>query len=95
MENTKEIINHISKLAHLEFTEDELKEITPQFSKILDYIDELSKIDLEGVEPMTHVLVDTNVMREDIVEESISVKDALKNAPKHNDIFFKVPKVFD
>lgn len=95
MENTKEIIDHVSKLAHLEFSEDELTAITPQFSKILDYIDELSKIDLEGVEPMTHVLEDTNVMREDVVKESISVKDALKNAPKHNDIFFKVPKVFD
>ncbi len=95
MENTKEIIDHISKLAHLEFSEDELKAITPQFSKILDYIDELSKIDLEGVEPMTHVLEVTNVMREDEVKESISVEDALKNAPKHNDIFFKVPKVFD
>lgn len=95
MENTKEIIEHISKLAHLEFDEEELKAITPQFSKILDYIDELSKIDLEGVEPMTHVLDSTNVMRDDVEEESISVKDALKNAPKHNDIFFKVPKVFD
>ncbi len=95
MENTKEIINHVSKLAHLEFSDDELTAITPQFSKILDYIDELSKIDLEGVEPMTHVLEDTNVMREDVVKESISVQDAMKNAPKHNDIFFKVPKVFD
>ena len=95
MENTKEIIEHVSKLAHLEFNEEELKAITPQFSKILDYIDELSKIDLEGVEPMTHVLDVTNVMREDVEEESIPVSDALKNAPKHNDIFFKVPKVFD
>ena len=95
MENTKEIINHVSKLAHLEFTDEELSTITPQFSKILDYIDELSKIDLEGVEPMTHVLEDTNVMREDEVKPSISVQDAMKNAPKHNDIFFKVPKVFD
>ena len=95
MENTKEIIEHVSKLAHLEFNEEELIAITPQFSKILDYIAELSKIDLEGVEPMTHVLDTTNVMREDVEEESITVADALKNAPKHNDIFFKVPKVFD
>ena len=95
MENTKEIIEHISNLAHLEFDDEELKAITPQFSKILDYIDELSKIDLEGVEPMTHVLEDVNVMRDDTVKESITVKEALKNAPKHNDIFFKVPKVFD
>jgi aspartyl-tRNA(Asn)/glutamyl-tRNA(Gln) amidotransferase subunit C len=95
MENTKDIIDHVSKLAHLEFSEDELSAITPQFSKILDYIDELSKIDLEGVEPMTHVLDNTNVMRDDEVKESITVQEALKNAPKHNDIFFKVPKVFD
>lgn len=95
MENIKEIIENVSKLAHLEFSEDELKAITPQFGKILDYIEELSQIDLEGVEPMTHVLEDTNVLREDIVKESISVSDALKNAPKHNDIFFKVPKVFE
>ncbi|TNE32848.1 Asp-tRNA(Asn)/Glu-tRNA(Gln) amidotransferase subunit GatC [bacterium] len=94
MENTKEIIENVSKLAHLEFNEEELQAITPQFSKILDYIDILSKIDLEGVEPMTHVSDATNVFRDDVVKESITVEEALKNAPKHNDIFFKVPKVF-
>ncbi|MFN3195120.1 MAG: Asp-tRNA(Asn)/Glu-tRNA(Gln) amidotransferase subunit GatC [Chlorobiota bacterium] len=95
MENINEIIKNVSKLSNLEFSESELETITPQFDKILNYIDELSKIDLEGVEPMTHVLDSTNVMREDEVKESIPVKEALKNAPKHNDTFFKVPKVFD
>ena len=95
MENINEIIKNVSKLSNLEFSESELETITPQFDKILNYIDELRKIDLEGVEPMTHVLDSTNVMREDEVKESIPVKEALKNAPKHNDTFFKVPKVFD
>lgn len=95
MENIKETIENVSKLAHLEFEDSELETITPQFNKILDYIDVLSKIDLEGVEPMTHVSDATNVFREDEVKPSISVQDALKNAPKHNDIFFKVPKVFE
>ncbi len=95
MDNTKDIINKVSKLANLEFSDGELEAITPQFDKILNYIDELSKIDLEGVEPMTHVLDTTNVMREDEFKDSIPVKEALKNAPKHNDTFFKVPKVFD
>lgn len=95
MENINEIIKNVSKLANLEFSDSELETITPQFDKILNYIDELSKIDLEGVEPMTHVLDSTNVMRDDEVKESITVKEAMKNAPKHNDTFFKVPKVFD
>jgi aspartyl-tRNA(Asn)/glutamyl-tRNA(Gln) amidotransferase subunit C len=95
MENINEIIKNVSKLANLEFSDSELETITPQFDKILNYIDELSKIDLEGVEPMTHVLDSTNVMRDDDVKESITVKEAMKNAPKHNDTFFKVPKVFD
>jgi aspartyl-tRNA(Asn)/glutamyl-tRNA(Gln) amidotransferase subunit C len=95
MENINEIIENVSKLSHLEFDEKELEAITPQFNKILDYIDVLGKIDLEGVEPMTHVSDAVNVFREDEVKESISVEEALRNAPKHNDTFFKVPKVFE
>lgn len=95
MEEIKDIIQKVSKLASLDFNDKELEKITPQFKKILNYIHDLDKIDLEGVEPMTHVTDQINIFREDKVTESLPIEEALKNAPKHNDTFFKVPKVLD
>jgi aspartyl/glutamyl-tRNA(Asn/Gln) amidotransferase C subunit len=52
-------------------------------------------LDLDGVEPMSHVLDLPNVFRDDISSESLSVKQALENAPNKNETFFKVPKVME
>jgi aspartyl-tRNA(Asn)/glutamyl-tRNA(Gln) amidotransferase subunit C len=48
---------------------------------------------MQGVEPMTHVHEVVNVMRDDVVGECLTTEEALRNAPKKNDAFFKVPKV--
>lgn len=95
MENIEEIIKKISALAKLEFTEEELKVLSPQFEKIVDYITILDKFDLEGVEPLTHVNEFTNVFREDLNEEALNQKEVFLNAKKHNNVFFKVPKVIE
>lgn len=90
---TKEEVQRIATLAKLSFTEEELEKLTVDFSNILGYMEEINKLDLSGVEPMTHISDTVNVFREDVVVPSVSTEDALRNAPKRNDSFFKVPKV--
>mgnify|MGYP002355195339 FL=1 len=91
----KKEIEHIAALAHLKFDDDELTKFSSQFSNIVNYVSSIEKLNLENIEPMTRPTDAKNVFREDIVQPSISKEDALKNAPKRNEMFFKVPKVIE
>jgi aspartyl-tRNA(Asn)/glutamyl-tRNA(Gln) amidotransferase subunit C len=88
-------VDHIAKLAKLNFTEDEKTGFTEQFNEILSFMDKLNELDTTNVEPLSHVIELQNVLREDRVRESLPTEEALKNAPSHTDQFFKVPKVID
>ncbi len=88
-------VEHIAKLAKLNFTEDEKSDFTRQFNEILSFMEKLNELDTTNVEPLSHVIELRNVLREDIVKESLPTDDALKNAPSHTEQFFKVPKVID
>jgi aspartyl-tRNA(Asn)/glutamyl-tRNA(Gln) amidotransferase subunit C len=61
--------------------------------KILEMCEKLNEVDTEGVEPLIYMSDNENVLREDEVVQSISHEDALKNAPKKDSDFFRVPKV--
>lgn len=91
----KETVKHISELARLKFSESELENFTLQFKKIVEYINKLNEVDLSNVEPLSQITDFENVLREDIPRPSVSLEDALKNAPKKNENFFKVPKVIE
>jgi len=86
-------VEYIAKLARLRFTEDEKQKLMHHLNDILNYIDQLNKIDTSNVEPLSHVVELNNVFREDVVKPGLSSKEALKNAPAKTDKFFKVPKV--
>ena len=86
-------VEYIAKLARLRFTEEEKMKFTHQLNEILNYIDQLNKVDTSNVEPLSHVVEINNVFREDVVKPGISPNEALKNAPAKTDKFFKVPKV--
>ena len=90
---TKEQVEHVAKLARLELTEEEKTLYTKQLSQILDYIDQLNKVETKGVEPMTQPIPTVNVMREDIVKKQYGREDLLKNAPQEEYGFFRVPKI--
>ena len=90
---TKEQVEHVAKLARLELTEEEKTLYTKQLSQILDYIDQLNKVETKGVEPMTQPIPTVNVMREDIVKKQYQREDLLKNAPQEEYGFFRVPKI--
>ena len=86
-------VEHIAKLAKLEFTEAEKEKFTHQLNKILEYMEQLNSLDTSTVEPLSHVIELSNVFRADDVKPGVSTEDALKNAPARDEQFFKVPKV--
>jgi len=91
--NPIETVEYVAELARLKFTEEEISQFAEQFQNILSYIQTIEQLDLDGIEPLTHISQEVNVFREDVVEPSLSLEDALLNAPKRNESFFKVPKV--
>jgi len=93
MEVNDEMINNLSQLTRLEFNDIEKEEIKNDLQKMIAFIGKLNELDTTGVEPLLHMSENVNVLREDEVKYIISREEALKNAPMHDDRFFKVPKV--
>jgi len=92
---SKEQVEHVAKLARLELRENEKDKLVEQFSNILEYFNQLSEVDTEGVEPMAHAIPMVNVMREDSADKVVTRDEIMKNAPLEENGFFKVPKITD
>ncbi len=93
MEVNDELIDKLANLARLEFNAEEKEEIKEDLRKMIGFIDKLNELDTTGVEPLLHMSDNVNILRDDEVEGQVSREDALKNAPLHDEQFFKVPKV--
>jgi len=89
----KDEVRHIAKLAHLEFSEDELGRFTQQFNAILEYVARLNALDTADVQPTSHVGGGSHALRDDTLRPSMSREEALANAPDSERGHFKVPKV--
>ncbi len=97
---TVEQVREVAHLARLELTPAELVTMTRQLGAILDYVALLQQVPTEGVEPLAHALPVQNVFRDDEPAPSLSVADALANAPDprttpRGEHFFGVPAVLD
>lgn len=86
-------IRKLALLARLEITADEAAVLAPQFSHVLEFVEQLRELDTESVEPMTTALDVTNRWAEDEVETSLPRSDALANSPAHDGECFLVPPV--
>ena len=86
-------VEHIARLARLELTEEEKKRFQVELGKIIEYFDQLKKLDTSNVSPMTHAVPIENVLREDESKSCLSVEEVLKNAPEKKESYFQVPKV--
>jgi aspartyl-tRNA(Asn)/glutamyl-tRNA(Gln) amidotransferase subunit C len=82
---------HVAKLARLRLSEDEVETMTGELSGILEHVDRISKLDLEGVEPTSHVVALENVLRADVPHQSLPPEVALASAPEPLDGAFRVP----
>jgi aspartyl-tRNA(Asn)/glutamyl-tRNA(Gln) amidotransferase subunit C len=88
-------VEYISKLARLSVSEKEAEAFSAQLQGILSYMEKLNELDTKDVEPTSHVVSLSNVMRGDVQRASISREDALANAPDHTDKFYRVPRIIE
>jgi aspartyl-tRNA(Asn)/glutamyl-tRNA(Gln) amidotransferase subunit C len=87
----REQVLHVAKLARLKLSEDEVERMSGELSAILDHVDNINELDLEGVEPTTHVVPLENVLREDKPRPSLPRERALESAPDADETGFRVP----
>jgi aspartyl-tRNA(Asn)/glutamyl-tRNA(Gln) amidotransferase subunit C len=87
----REQVLHVAKLARLKLSEEEVERMTGELSHILDHVDRISQMDLDGVEPTSHVVALENVLRADVPRPSLPREAALANAPEPVDGAFRVP----
>ena len=88
-------VRYVAKLARLKIDEDELDRYAAQLSSILSHIDQISALDIAGVEPTSHVIQLSNVLRDDVVRDSVSRELALQNGPEVEAGAFRVPPILD
>ena len=95
MEVNDALINNLSNLARLEFNATEKEEIKKDLQRMIQFVEKLGELDTTGVEPLLHMSPETNVLREDIPQGSVSREEALSTAPATDGVYFKVPKVIE
>jgi len=93
MQIDEKLIDKLADLSKLKFDQDSKKEIMHDMNRILELVNKLDELDTTNVEPLVYLTDEINVLREDKVKQEISREDALKNAPKKDSDYFKVPKV--
>jgi aspartyl-tRNA(Asn)/glutamyl-tRNA(Gln) amidotransferase subunit C len=87
----REQVLHVARLARLELTDEEIERMTGELSGILEHVDRIAALDLDQVEPTTHVVALENVLRPDSPEPSLDRARALESAPDPADGAFRVP----
>lgn len=87
------MVNKLASLARLRFNETEQVAIKNDLERMISFVQKMDEVDTGNTEPLQHMSAHHNAWREDEVKGSCSPADALKNAAKHNDNFFMVPKV--
>jgi len=91
----KDTVRRAAHLARIAVKEDELEPMAQKLNGILDWIEQLQEVDVEGVEPMTSVTPMRLKRREDVVTDGNRQADILANAPDAREGFFAVPKVVE
>lgn len=95
MKVDKDALQKIAHLARLEVRPEEEADLLNSLNEVLTWMEQLNEVDTTGVEPLTHISHELNVLREDIVANQLPREQALANAPQHDGQFFEVPKVMD
>ncbi|WP_294670769.1 Asp-tRNA(Asn)/Glu-tRNA(Gln) amidotransferase subunit GatC [uncultured Fluviicola sp.] len=92
---SEETIDHIAHLSRLRFEGDDKVAIRQDLDKIIGFMGKLSEIPTDDVEPLIFMSDEVNVLRDDEPEVTITQVEALKNAPKKDSDYFRIPKVLD
>jgi aspartyl-tRNA(Asn)/glutamyl-tRNA(Gln) amidotransferase subunit C len=95
MKITRDTLRKLAHLARLEFEEDGEENMIESLNGIIDWVEQLNEVDTEGLEPITSMSHEVNVLREDKVGEHLDHDKGLLNAPKKDENYFRVPKVIE
>jgi aspartyl-tRNA(Asn)/glutamyl-tRNA(Gln) amidotransferase subunit C len=87
----REQVLHVAKLARLHLTDEEVERMASELSTVLDHVDRISELDLDGVEPTSHVIALANVLRSDEPRPSWPRERVLEPAPDQAEGAFRVP----
>ncbi len=88
-------VRRIAHLARIAVTDDEVEHLKGEINAVLDFVEQLSEVDVSGVEPMTSVTPMAMKKRPDVVTDGEIADDIVRNAPATRDHFFLVPKVVE
>jgi aspartyl-tRNA(Asn)/glutamyl-tRNA(Gln) amidotransferase subunit C len=92
---TLQLVDKISHLARLEFENEAKEEIKNDLERMLTFVEKLNEVNTDDVEPLIYMSSESNILRNDEVKNTVTHKEALFNAPKHDTDYFKVPKVVE
>ena len=95
MEINDKLVSYVAELAHLKLDDDQRAQAAADLARMIGYVDQLSELDTDGVEPMSHAFPVVNVFREDEVKPSMERELILKYAPKQKEGCFLVPKTVE
>ncbi|MEE1944085.1 Asp-tRNA(Asn)/Glu-tRNA(Gln) amidotransferase subunit GatC [Pedobacter sp. KR3-3] len=95
MKIDQQTVYKVADLARIEIAANEVDTLTVEMNKILTFMEKLNELDTTGVKPLVYMNESANVWREDVAKQEISTADGLKNAAKHNESFFFVPKIIE
>ncbi|HTI55251.1 MAG TPA: Asp-tRNA(Asn)/Glu-tRNA(Gln) amidotransferase subunit GatC [Verrucomicrobiae bacterium] len=90
-----EDVDHVARLARLELSAADKERMRSELDGILSYIDKLRALDTRDVEPTSHAVPVTNVMRDDVERPSLAQEDMLANAPDRHRDMFRVPRIIE
>jgi len=88
-------VKYVAHLARLSLSPEEEQKIGAQLASVLSYIEKLKEVDVSKVQPTAHAFPLVNVTRPDEIRPSMSTEDVLRNAPKHANSLFLVPKIVE
>lgn len=88
-------VPYVAQLARLGLSAEETAKFQAQLGQVLTYVEQLGKLNVEGIDPTAHAAPQTNVFREDVPQPSLAVNEALQNAPQKVSDLFRVPKVVE
>ena len=86
---------HLARMARLELSAAELEALRPRLQAIIEYVDQLKKLDVEGVPPLDHAADLANPRREDVTRPGLPAEAALANAPAVAGPYFTVPRIIE
>jgi aspartyl-tRNA(Asn)/glutamyl-tRNA(Gln) amidotransferase subunit C len=95
MKITRSEVEHVSQLARLALSDQELDALTGEMDAILDYVEQLNGLDTADIVPTAHAVPMDNAFRDDVVRPGLSTEQALRNAPDASDATFRVLRVIE